>query len=624
MTAQSNLIYDIGQFRIDTRRRLLLSADGAPIPLPHKVFEALLFLVEHRGQLLEKSILMNAIWPDAVVEENSLNQVITTLRRVLGERPGEHRFIVTVPGRGYRFVASAQIGPAEPEARDTQVVSFAGHRPSIAVLPFANLTGDAGQEYLCDGIAAELIHMLARAPELRVSSRMSSFAYKGRHVDIRQIGRDLGCTALVEGCVRSAGNQVQVTAYLVDAHSGFHSWSQSYQRSAGELFKLQDELARAIVRAVANEAGESSLTSVGNTQGTRDIEAYRAYLLGSALLQVGPDHREFRAAIAHFEDAIARDPSFARAHAAAALGYNMLAFGMACPEDCRRHLDASAEFAQRGLALDAGLAEAEHALGLNTAARCQWLDAEKHFRRALSLDDRIRQTMHAFNITAAVGHLRAALREGQEAYRLSPGSARVSVRLACFYSFLGLDSRAVHHVEIAASLGWHEHTPASAMVLSQAARRAGRYAEAAEHMLRMLPPDMPVPGVPELIRLIFKGMEEPGIRGQVLKAMRALFTAHRRAMLDTRSLPMLLTYCATLLGDLDLAYDIGTGKVEDFERTGVTGVFDLAQLWLPEQRGLRQDQRFHGLVSRLGLVEYWREYGPPDDCELRDGRLICP
>jgi TolB-like protein len=625
MTAQPNIIYEIGQFRIDTRRRLLLSAqDGAPIPLAHKVLEALVFLVEHRGQLLEKSTLISAIWPDVVVEENSLNQVITTLRRVLGERPGEHRFIVTVPGRGYRFVADVEICPAAPEARDTRAASPPGPRPSVAVLPFANLTGDASQEYLCDGIAAELIYMLARAPELRVSSRTSSFAYKGRNVDIRQIGRDLGCTALVEGSVRSAGNRVQVTAQLIDAHSGFHTWSQSYQRSVGELFKLQDELARALVRAVASEARESSLASVSNTQGTHDIEAYRAYLRGSALLRVGPDHRAFRAAIAHFEDAIARDPAFARAHGAAALGYNTLASVFAGPENCRIYLDAAAEYAQRGLALDAGLAEAEHALGLNRAARCQWLDAEKHFRRALSLDDPIGQTMHAVNVTAAVGHLRAALREGQEAYRLSPGSARVSVQLACFYSFLALDSHAMEHVAIAASLGRPEHTLPSNIVLSQAARRAGRYAEAAEHMLRMLPPDMPAPGVPELIRLIFKAMGDTGIRRHVREAMRALFTAHLRALLDTR-VPMLLMYCATLLGDVDLAYDIGMSRVEDFERTGVIAVVDfLPGLWPPEQRAFRQDPRFHGFVSRLGLVEYWQEYGPPDDCELRDGRLICP
>jgi TolB-like protein len=622
MVAPSNVIYQVGEFHIDTRRRLLLSArEGTPIPLAHKVFEALLYLVEHRGELLEKATLMNALWPDAVVEENNLNQVITTLRRVLGERRGEHRFIVTVPGQGYRFVANVEIRSAMPETPETPSASTAGTRPSIAVLPFANLTGDASQQYLCDGIAAELIYMLMRAPELRVSSRTSSFAYQGRNVDIRQIGRELGCTALVEGSVRSAADQVHVTADLIDARSGFHVWSHSYQRSAADLFNLQDELARAIVRVVAREAQETSLSSVSNTQGTQEIDAYRSYLRGTALLQLAADVPSFRAAIAHLEQAIARDPSFARAHAAAALAYYRLrGLGPNSPRD----LEVSDHLAHRALALDAGLAEAEYVLALNSAARCKWLDSEKHFRRALRFDDVIAGQDHAFLVTAAVGHLRTALREGQEAYRLSPGSATVCVMLACLYSFLGLDSRAVEVVAIAASLGWPEHVIPSAIVLAQAARRSGRHAEAAERMAGIFPANMPVPGVPALLRLIFTGMGDQRIAAAAIEATRNHFVMHERATLDTNSLPMLLIYSATVLGDVDLAYDIAVRAVSDFERIGSIPVASfMPQLWLPEQRPFRQDPRFHGFVSRLGLVEFWQVYGPPDDCELRDGRLIC-
>jgi TolB-like protein len=622
MTEPSNINYQVGEFHIDTRRRLLLSAlDGTPVPLAHKVFEALLYLVEHRGELLEKATLMSALWPDAVVEENNLNQVITTLRRVLGERRGEHRFIVTVPGQGYRFVANVEIRPTTPEGPATPSASIAGTRASIAVLPFANLTGDTSQQYLCDGIAAELIYMLMRAPALRVSSRTSSFAYQGRNVDIRQIGRELGCSALVEGSVRSAGDQLHVTADLIDASSGFQIWSQSYQRSAGDLFNLQDELARAIVRAVANEAQETSLASVSNAQGTHAIDAYRSYLRGSALLQVAPDVRSFHAAIALFEQAIARDPSFARAHAAAALTYHRLrGVGPNSPRD----LEMSEQLAHRALALDAGLAEAEYVLALNSAARGKWLDAEKHFRRGLRFDDVIAGQDHAFLVTAAVGHLRTALREGQEAYRLSPGSATVSVMLACLYSFLGLDSHAVVYVRVAASLGWPEHVIPSAIVLAQAARRTGRYEEAAERMAGIFPSDMPMPGVPALLRLLFMGMGDPRTAASAVAATRNHFAMHERATLDTNSLPMLLMYSATVLGDVDLAYNIGARAVDDFKRIGSIPVASfMPQLWLPEQRAFRQDPRFHSFVSRLGLVEYWQEYGPPDDCELHDGRLIC-
>src|SRR5579863_2488234 len=154
--AGTRLFYDFGEFRLDPQQRLLmLSADGRAIPLAPKAFEMLLFLVESRGELLAKNTLMKAVWPNIVVEENSLNQTVSAIRRSLGERPGEHRFIVTEPGRGYRFVADVRVAPAvktespappTPTPAPSPAVAQApptASRKSIAVLPFANLTGDS-------------------------------------------------------------------------------------------------------------------------------------------------------------------------------------------------------------------------------------------------------------------------------------------------------------------------------------------------------------------------------------------------------------------------------------------------------------------------------------------------
>src|SRR5215470_3167334 len=242
-------IYEFGGFRLHLRQRLLFSVDNQPVALSARAFETLVVLVEQAGEMLDKSELMRKVWPKAVVEENSLNQCITQLRRALGERPGEHRFIVTEPGRGYRFVAEVREVSAPsataaepvmktPAATPTRAVSepasAAGHasptpitavRTSIAVLPLVNLTRDPEKEYFGDGMAEELINTLTRVAGLRVPARTSSFAYKGRQVDVRQIARDLGrgCAARGQRAQRrrshpphgAAGRRTERLSHLV-------------------------------------------------------------------------------------------------------------------------------------------------------------------------------------------------------------------------------------------------------------------------------------------------------------------------------------------------------------------------------------------------------------------------
>jgi len=198
-------------------------------------------------RLLDKSTLIAAVWPNVVVEENNLNQVISALRRALGDGSGGRRFIITVPGRGYQFVAPVREVRDAISSHPPTVHAPAGDRASIAVLPFASLSSDPEKDYFGDGIAEELIHLLARVPGLKVPARTSSFAYKGRNVDVRQIARELGVGMLLEGSVRSAGDSIRVTAQLINAESGYHIWSQTFDRRFADVFKLQDELAGAIV-----------------------------------------------------------------------------------------------------------------------------------------------------------------------------------------------------------------------------------------------------------------------------------------------------------------------------------------------------------------------------------------
>ncbi len=308
--APERAVYEFGDFRLNAARRLLQLKSGARVlPLTSRAFDTLHFLVQHPGQLLNKATLMKAIWPDVVVEENSLNQNISMLRRVLGEHPGEYRYIVTVPGRGYRFVAEVRTVDQSTEEEYRAIATRAPTQISIAILPFANLTGDPARAYLGEAMAEELINTSARVRWLEVASRTSTFAFKDRQLDVRQIARELEVDAVLEGSIRRVGERIRVTAQFVDGRTGRHLWSDSYDCTEEDLSKGQDELTVAIVDAIV---GHFTMGSSRRRAPTRDLGAYHLYLQAMAL-RAQPTEDNLDAAVQLLERAVTRDPDFARA-----------------------------------------------------------------------------------------------------------------------------------------------------------------------------------------------------------------------------------------------------------------------------------------------------------------------
>ena len=230
MTAKSGKGNEItfGPFRLDIERRLL-SRDGAPVPLRSRGSDILCVLAASPGMLVTKENLMDQVWPGLNVGENTIQVHVSALRKALGEDIGGQRFIVTVPGRGYRFIAGppSESHSAEPHAGLGLALP---DKPSIAVLPFQNMSGDREQEYFADGIAEDIITALSRMQWLFVIARNSTFTYKGRSVDIKQVGRDLGVRYVLEGSVRKAGNRVRITGQLIDASTGVHLWADTLRR----------------------------------------------------------------------------------------------------------------------------------------------------------------------------------------------------------------------------------------------------------------------------------------------------------------------------------------------------------------------------------------------------------
>lgn len=271
---------------------------------------------------------------------------------------------------------------AEDESPAAAMDADSGNRPSIAVLPFVNMSSDTEQEYFSDGISEELLNLLAKIPQFRVAGRTSSFAFKGQNDDLRLIGESLGVDKLLEGSVRKGGTRVRITAQLINVDDGFHLWSETYDRELTDILAVQDEIAAAVVDAL-------KVTLLGNAAGKSDRadsidgEAYNAYLQGLFFLnKPGPDNR--RIAMTHFEEAVAIEPEFALAWAGLSrAAINYAAQGAEEVVEARRR---GREAADRALQLDPELPEAHTALGrIRYIVDWDWDAAEASYRRALEL-----------------------------------------------------------------------------------------------------------------------------------------------------------------------------------------------------------------------------------------------
>jgi TolB-like protein len=244
--------FAFGQFVLDTQRGKLFR-EGRPVPVSSKGLRLLEAFLASSGRVLTKTELIQAAWANAAIEESNLSVQIAALRKQLGPTPDGGEWITTVPRVGYRFVGLPVHDLAG--AGDTSKTSPAGRerRPWIAVLPFADLSGEKEEEYLADGITEDIITALTRFRWLFVIARNSSFAYKYKSLDAKQIAQELGVKDLIEGSVRKSGQQIRISAQLVEATSGRHIWAERYDLELTEVFAIQDEIAERVAGAIEPE-----------------------------------------------------------------------------------------------------------------------------------------------------------------------------------------------------------------------------------------------------------------------------------------------------------------------------------------------------------------------------------
>lgn len=388
-----------------------LRRHGLKVKLADQSFQILVLLLENPGEVVTREELRQRLWSeDTFVDfEAGLNSAVRRLRDALGDSADMPRFIETLPRRGYRFIA-----PLQRESLERTPP----HIRSLAVLPLENLTGDAAQEYFVDGMTDALITRLAQIGALRVISRTSAMHYKGTHKKLPEIASDLNVDAVVEGTVTRSGERVRVTAQLIHAPTDRHLWARHYERQATDILLLQAELASAIaqeiqVRVTPQEQARLASGRLVNS------EAYEAYLRGRLHWNKRTEEG-MKKGLELFQQALAKDPSYAMSHAGEAECYNMLGFwGVAAPREVSPKAKAAAS---KALEIDENLAEGHAARGwAQFAYDWDWVGAEKELQRAIELNPGY-ATAHQWNSHLLVyqGRVAEALAAVERTLELDP------------------------------------------------------------------------------------------------------------------------------------------------------------------------------------------------------------
>jgi serine/threonine-protein kinase len=576
------VIYQFLDVRVDLNSFKVWKGDSA-VHLEPKAFEVLVFLIENRGRLLGKQELLDAVWKEAFVTENAMTRVIAHLRKALGDDSKEAKYIETAPTRGYRFIAEVEVEQG-PSAEAVPPKGEGHPTPSIAVLPFVNISADAENEYFCDGLAEELLTALSKIRSLHVAARTSAFSFKGKETDIGEIGRKLNVATVLEGSVRKAGDRLRITVQLVNVADGYHLWSERYDRELRDVFDIQDEISLAVVAAL-------KVRLMGAEKGamlkryTENTEAYLLYLLGR--FHYGRHTEEgFRKALEYYEQAITREPNYGPAFAGLSGCYQWLCFwGYLSPNES---LPKARVAAARALAIDSGLAESYWvSAGPKFLHDWDFIGAEREYKRALELDPNNAVAHQVYGVLFDVmGRSAEAVAESARALELDPLSLRINLNVGWMSLYTNQYDRAD---ELARRL--IELEPnffGGNWIIGLGSWKRGRHEEA----------------VPELERAAALGGGAQvladlgclyGIVGQREKARQVLdgllkLSAERYVPGDT------LAKVYAGLGEMDLAFEVLERAYEERAPTLV-----LLKHWTSFVPGLSADPRLADLLRRIGL-----------------------
>lgn len=310
--------YCFEDYELDTDRRELTRA-SEPIPVGPQVFDLLLYFIENRDRVVSKDALLEVVWGGRIVSESTLASHINAVRKAIGDSGEQQRLLKTLARRGFRFageVTLVQFQELSVQREEAPAPHSLPDNPSIAVLPFLNLSGDPEQDYFADGVVEDIISGLSRLGWLFVVARNSTFTYKGKAVDVRQVGRELGVRYVLGGSIRKAANRMRITGQLADATTGGHLWAERYEGALDDIFELQDLITESVVGAISPELERAEMARA-ERKPTENLNAYDYFLRGMARYHAG-GREGLVQAISCFRRAIDLDPKFSSAYGMAA------------------------------------------------------------------------------------------------------------------------------------------------------------------------------------------------------------------------------------------------------------------------------------------------------------------
>jgi TolB-like protein/DNA-binding winged helix-turn-helix (wHTH) protein/Tfp pilus assembly protein PilF len=626
-----------GVFEVDLRDRQLTKR-GLRIRLQEQPFQVLAMLLERPGEVVTRDELRNRLWPNTVVEfDHGLNKAISKIREVLGDSVESPRFVETVARRGYRFLADVAVidipdrqreptpdvlaipnDTAPVDRTDVGASSKQAVRPniwslvfglalvlavslswilysknqslprirSLAVLPMENLSGDASQDYFADGMTDQLIASLGQISALRVISRTSVMTYKGVRKPLAQIAGELNVDAVVEGSVLRSGDQVRITAQLIEASADKHIWAQSYEGEIRDTLVLQNRVARAIAEQIHVTLNRHEQAALGNSRAVNP-EAYEAYLTGRYYWNKRTGDG-LKRAIDHFNRALDKDPNYAQAYTGLADSYALSGdweYGLLSPDDAFPKAKAAAT---KALVLDDNLAEAHTSLAfVLDLYDWNWELAEHEYKRAIALNPSYATAHHWYAWHLIVmGRPSEAVAESRKAENLDPLSPIISADLADALCVAHLCDESVQQSR--KTLEMHPHFAVAHYQLGQALAQKRMHNEAIASLQRAIELSRGNTAFESNLAYVY------AISGRTDEAIKIIKDLEGRPSRPASTDPHIaLIYVG--LGDRDQAMSWLNKAYE--------ARFNPSILMRPAFDPLRSDVRFQDLLRRIGLPQ---------------------